>query len=190
MPPTGKPDRVPNTWNSKPAWQGHGVVFGSPYASRRNGFLKAEPVGARRTVALPVQARVVGENLEAGADDECHEKQVQEVLDPQPRRKAGGDGQRGVRNARIPQDEILHRRQLPQRLSDCHADDGEYKSDRQGPQHVEPTPANPNLWHHAFLGRQPVAQKNTVVRGSEVRLDGIVWERSGLSVSHTSRFSV
>ena len=92
---------------------------------------------------------------------------------------------RGRRDAGIPHEEILHRRQLPQRLSYGHADDGEHESERQGPQHVDPTPANPDLGHHANLGRQPVVQEDTVIRRAEARLDGIVRKRNGVSVRHT-----
>ena len=158
-------------------------------APGRNGFLKAEPLGAGRAVALPIEPRVVGEDLDAGADDERHEEQVQEVLHPQPCRKTGGDGRRGRRDAGIPHEEILHRRQLPQGLSDGHADDGEHKTEWQGPQHVYPTPANPDLGHHADLGRQPVVQENTVVRRAEVRLDGIVWERGEARLYHVGTSS-
>ena len=87
----------------------------------------------------------------------------------------------GRRDAGVPHEEILHRRQLSQRLSYRDADDGEHKTEWQGPQHVYPTPANPDLGHHANLGRQPVVQENTVVRRAEVRLDGIVCERNRLS---------
>ena len=128
---------------------------------------------------------MVGENLDTGADDERHEEKVQEMLHPQPCRETGGDGRRGRRDARIAHEEILHRRQFPQRLSDGHADDGEHKTEWQRPQHVEPTPANPDLRHHADLGRQPVVQENTVVRRAEARLDGIVRE---VSIRHTARF--
>jgi hypothetical protein len=106
------------------------------------------------------------------------------MLYPQPRRETGADGWRRRRDAGVPHEEILHRRQLPQCLSYGHADDGEHKTDWQGPQHVYPTLVNPNLGHHANLGRQPVVQENTVVGRAEVRLDGIVRERNGASARH------
>ena len=122
---------------------------------------------------------MVGENLDAGSDDERHEEKVQEMLHPQPCRETVGNGQRGRRDAGVPQEEILHRRQFPQRLSHGHADDGEHKPDRQRPQHVEPTPADPDLGHDANLGRHPIVQEHAVVRRAEACLDGIVWECAG-----------
>jgi len=85
-------------------------------------------------------------------------------------------------------EEFPDRRQFPQSLSDGHAHDGKHKTDRQDPQHIDPVPADPDLGHDASLRRQPVVQEKPVVGGSEVRLDGIVWERNGLSFSHTSHF--
>ena len=133
MPPASKPDGVPNAGDAQPARQGHRVVLGGPYPPGWNGFLKAEPLGAGRAVAFPIQPRVVGEDLDTGADDERHEEKVQEVLHPQPRRETGGDGPRGRRDAGIPHEEILYRRQLPQCLSYGHADDGKHKTESARP---------------------------------------------------------
>ena len=119
---------------------------------------------------------MIGENLDTGADDERHEEKVQEVLNPQPSRKTVGDDPRGRRDAGIPHEENLHRRQFPQCLSYSHANDGKHESKWQQPQYVYPITANPDLRHHADLGRQPVVQENTVIRRAEARLDWIVPE--------------
>jgi hypothetical protein len=71
---------------------------------------------------------MVGENLDAGPDDECHEQNIQEMLHPQPCREARGDDRRGRCYAGIAQEEILDRRQLPQRLRHGDADDQEHKA--------------------------------------------------------------
>jgi hypothetical protein len=73
-------------------------------------------------------------------------------------------------------------------LSYRDANDGEHETERQRPQHVYPTPADPDLGHHANLGRQPAIQENAVVRRAQVRLDGIVRERNVVSASHTAHF--
>ena len=108
------------------------------------------------------------------------------MLHPQPCRKAGVDDQSGWRSAGVPHEEILHRRQLAQSLSYRHARHHQHKTHRQRPQHVYPTPANPNLGHHANLGRQPVVQANTIVRRAEARLDWIVRKRDRVSARHSS----
>ena len=131
---------------------------------------------------------MIGENLDTSADDERHEEKVQEVLHPQPRWETRGDGRRGWRHAGVPHEEILHRGQLPQRLSYGHTDDDQHKTNGQAPQHVDPALANPDLGYHTDLGRQPVVQENTVVRRAEARLDGIVREWSRVSACHTAHF--
>jgi hypothetical protein len=105
-------------------------------------------------------------------------------LNPQPRRETVDDGPRGPRDAGVPHEEILHGRKLSHCLGYGDADDGEHRNARQGPQHIDPTPANPNLGHDASPGRQPVVQENTIVRRAEARLDGIVREWSGMRVRH------
>ena len=131
---------------------------------------------------------MVGEDLDTGADDERHEEKIQEMLHPQPHGKACGDRMSGRWDARVTHEKILHRRQFSQRLSDRDANDREHKTEWQRPQHVYPTPANPDLGHHANLGRQPVVQKNAVVRRAEIRLDGIMRRRNELSTLHITRF--
>ena len=61
--------------------------------------LKAEPVGARRAIAAPVEPGMVGQDLQAGPHDEQHEEHVQEVLKLQPPREPRVDRWRGLCNA-------------------------------------------------------------------------------------------
>src|SRR6476620_8816041 len=129
---------------------------------------------------------MLGENLDAGADDESHEEKVQEVLNPQPSRETVGDNPRGRWDAGIPHEEILHRRQFPQCLSCSHANYGKHESKWQQPQYVYPITANPDLRHHADLGRQPIVQENTVVCRAEARRDGIVRRWREVSIRHTA----
>ena len=137
-------------------------------------LLETKPFRAGRAVAFPVQPRVVGENLESGANDERHEKQVQEMLQPEPGGESRGDGHRGGRDARVAHEEILHRRDLPQCLRDGHADHQQYESNRQCPQHVDPALTDPDPGNHACLRRQPVIQANPVVRGAQTCLQRIM----------------
>lgn len=106
------------------------MLFGGPYAPSWNGLLEAEPLGARRAVAFPIEPRVVGKDLDTGADDECHEEEIEEMLHPQPCRKTSVDGQSGRRDARVPHKEILYRRQIPQPPSKGDACDGEHETER------------------------------------------------------------
>src|SRR6185312_10779697 len=110
---------------------------------------------------------MICEDLDAGADDERHEENVQEVLHAQPCREAGSDSRHGWRCAGISHQELLHCRQLPQGLSNSHTDNEEHKTEREGPQYVDPTLANPDLGYDANLRWQPVVQENAVVRVAE-----------------------
>ena len=106
---------------------------------------------------------MVCKNLDARADDEGHEEQVQEVLQPQPDRKSRSDGLDRLRNARISHDEILHGWQFAQGLGYSNGKDQQHERDRHGPKNVDPTLANSNSRHHACLRRQPVIQANTII---------------------------
>ena len=60
----------------------------SPDAVFRDIVLEAKPLGARGTVALPIEAGVIGKDLDAGADDEHHEEQIEKMQQSQPQREA------------------------------------------------------------------------------------------------------
>ena len=74
MPPTGEPYRVANTRDAEPFRDGHRVIFRRPDAVPRNFMLEAKPFRAGRTVPPPIQARVIGEDLDTGSDDEHQEE--------------------------------------------------------------------------------------------------------------------
>ncbi|QSR86643.1 hypothetical protein EM20IM_09205 [Candidatus Methylacidiphilum infernorum] len=45
-------------------------------------MLKTEPLCSKSAVSRPIQAGVIGEDLNAGADNEHYKKHVQKVLQP------------------------------------------------------------------------------------------------------------
>ena len=105
--------------------------------------VQIRPVGTafwKRNHSVPgVQSRfqysrgMVGENLDTGADNERHEKQVEEVQQPEPNRKSRGDGNVGGRNARVAHEKILHRWKFPQCLGNGHADHQEHENQEVTP---------------------------------------------------------
>ena len=101
MPPTGEPDGVPNARDAEPTRQGHRIVLGGPNPVLRDRVLEAEPLRAGSAVPMPIEPRMIGQDLDSGADDEHHEEHIQEVLQLQPPRKAGIDRGRGLRDTRV-----------------------------------------------------------------------------------------
>ena len=93
--------------DAEPSRQGYRVILRRPDPIRGNFVLKTEPFGARRTVPVPVQAGVVGENLDARPDYQEDEEQVEEMLPSQPGRKAVVVPGRGA-DAWIARDELLY----------------------------------------------------------------------------------
>ncbi len=102
-----------DTGDTQPPGKGDRIVLGRPYPTGRNRGLEAEPFSPGRAVALPVQPGMVGENLDTGADNERHEKQVEEVQQPEPIRKSRGDGHVGARNAGVAHEKILQCGEFP-----------------------------------------------------------------------------
>jgi hypothetical protein len=103
-------------------------------------MLKAKPFGARRAMRIPIEARMVGKNLQASADNKKQQKQIEEVLPAQPRRKAEIlNGYRVL--AWIPCDEMLDGRKLPKLLGQRNSDDQEEKTDRNKPKNAVPLAA-------------------------------------------------
>jgi hypothetical protein len=88
VPPAGKPDRVPDPGQPDLTTQADGVLLRCPERVGGNRFLDAEPVFTRGAVPRPVQPRVVAEDLDAGADDEDQQEQVEEVLHANPDRQS------------------------------------------------------------------------------------------------------
>ena len=82
-------------------------------------------------------ARVIGEDLEAGADDERHEKQVEEMLQTHPRRQCRRELRREA-GAWMAADELLNGRHRTELLR--HRDRGQqqHEADRDQPYEIEP----------------------------------------------------
>ena len=89
VPPASEPDGVPDTGQPDLAGQANRVLLRRPQRIGRYRLLNAEPVPAGGAVARPVQAWVVGEDLQARTDDEDQQEQIEEVLHPDPDRQRG-----------------------------------------------------------------------------------------------------
>ena len=90
-------------------------------------MLETKPLRAGRAVPGPIKPRMIGQDLDPGADDEHHEEHVQEVLQLQPPRKAGIDRGRGLRDTGVILDEGLHAWKLSQALRE-----GNHENERRG----------------------------------------------------------
>ena len=137
-------------------------------------MLETEPLRAGRAVPGPIKPRVIGEDLDPGADDEHHEEHVQEVLQLQPPREAGIDRGRGLRDTRVVLDECLNARKAAQALCKGDQENERRGSDRYRPQDADPAPAYADARDDALLRGQPVAHGNAVVRRAQRRRDGTV----------------
>ncbi len=142
MPPTSQADRVTQPGQPHLTGQADRILLRRPQGIIRNGPLDPKPVPARRGVPGPVQPRMIRQNLHAGADDEDHEKQVEEVLQIYPGRKPDRPRRRRRHvSPRVAPDEALHKRVTAQTLGDSDQDDQQKEADRQQPQQVEPSAA-------------------------------------------------
>jgi hypothetical protein len=103
-----------------------------------------------------------------------HEEQVEEMQQPQPAGEPGRDAKRRGRNTGIADEEFLHGRDLPQRLTHGHADHEQREDQRQGSKGIDPMPAESNLRHDTGLRRQPMVQTGPVVGGAERSLKRIM----------------
>ena len=197
MPPSRRPDRVTNARNAQPLWNGYRVAFGRPHLVRRNEHIqspdlaavpvvfghpypvpwnrmqKAEPVGIRRAIPVPIEARMVRQYLDAGPDDEEHEEHIEKVLHPQPQRVAGVNRQRGLGYARIARDELLKPGGLVQPLADRDPEDQDDEGDRYDPQDVDISLAQTDSRHLAPLRRQPGIRPDAAARLSEACFERI-----------------
>src|SRR5665213_2624440 len=104
MPPAGEPYRVANTRDAEPFRDGHGIIFRRPYPVFWNFALKAEPIATGRAVPPPVEPRMIGEDLDARADDEHHQEEIQEMQQPQPQGETRVHRLRGRGAAWVPGD--------------------------------------------------------------------------------------
>ena len=139
VPPAREPDRMPTSWQPDTVRQGERVHLRGVERIRGNRLLHPEPVLARGRVPGQVQARVVGEDRHARADDEDHEEGVEEMLPAEPGREPDGGTCREFRLSRVLSNEFLDAGELPQTLRDgdaCHEKD---EPDRDQPEQVEPS---------------------------------------------------
>ena len=94
----GHADGVPVAGQADPGGEVAGVVFRCPDAIPRHlDRREPEPLRARRAMDIPVQPRVVHEDLQAAADKQDQEHEVDVVRDAQPARKAKGPRRRSRR---------------------------------------------------------------------------------------------
>lgn len=78
MPPAGEAYRVAEAGETDVLGEADGVVFGRPQGVWGDRLLDPEPLPSRGRVPRPVEARVVGQDLQPGPDDEDHEECIQE----------------------------------------------------------------------------------------------------------------
>src|SRR5579864_4926984 len=114
MPPPSESYRMANAGNAEPLRDGHGIVFRRPYTVFRNVMLEAKPIRAGRAVPPPIKARMIRENLDARADDEHHQEEIEEMQQPQPQGEARVHRRRGRGDAGIARDEFLYAGHGPQ----------------------------------------------------------------------------
>ena len=91
------------------------------------------------------------------------EEQIQEVLPSQPPRKACVSNSGQGRGTRIARDELLHRRDSAQFVSEREASGQKEDREWDSPQDTEPSFPDANLRHDAAAGRDPMAQPDAVV---------------------------
>ena len=85
----GDADRVPVAGQADPRGKVAGVVLGGPDAVRWHlNRRQAEPLRVRCAVDIPVEARVLNQDLQAAADQQEQEKEVHIVGDAEPGREA------------------------------------------------------------------------------------------------------
>ena len=164
VPPAREADRMAKPRQADLAREADRVLLRRPERIGRHRVLDAKPVPAGRRVARPVQTRMIGQDLDAGTDDEDQQEQIEEVLQPQPDRET----RRHVRVRRldrpgVPRDEVLNRRLAAQALRDGDRDDQQQKPDRQQPEQVEPPGAT-----DAHPRRDPVHPRDRARPGRRV----------------------
>ena len=96
------------------------------------------------------------------------------MLDPKPGWETCIYVARRWRGAGVTQQKIFHGGKFPQRLSDGYCDNDEDECHGQCPQHIDPVSPDPDPRDHAGLGRQPMAQHNTIIGWTQIRCDWVV----------------
>jgi hypothetical protein len=133
---------------------------------------------------------MIGKDLHAGANDEHHQEEFQEVQQPQPAGESGRDGGRGPRHTRIAQQHASVPRRLPQRLrSDC-ANHQQDENDGPRPLDADPALADPASGHDTRMRRQPLTQSQTVVGCAQALAPAICvsGHRACRHTAHRDRF--
>ena len=88
---SGHADGVPVAGQTDPGREVAGVVLGGPHPVLGNfNRREPQPLRPRGAMDVPVQPGVVHENLQAAADQQDDEQEVDVVGDTQPDRKALG----------------------------------------------------------------------------------------------------
>src|SRR5579875_1243750 len=129
MPPTRQSNRVADAGNAEPPGERHRIVFSGPDAIGRHRMLEAKPFGAGGAITIPVEPRMVRKNLQAGANDEKHQEQIEKMLPSQPRRKARIVNRHGTLSG-IARDEMRDGGNLPQLLRHRNSDDQKSDAER------------------------------------------------------------
>lgn len=137
---------MPQPWKPDLTRQADGVLLRGPQRVGGNGLLCTEPIPTRCAVTGPVQAGVIGEDLDPRANDEGQQEQVEEVLDTNPDRNARALGRDGLRRGtRVAIDEPLHDPGAAHALRSRDCGDEHHQPDGPQPQEIEPTTAtDPN----------------------------------------------
>ena len=119
--------------------------FDVPDPVFRNLVLETKPIRAGRTVPPPIKTRMIGEDLDTGANDEHHQEEIEEMQQTQPQRETRIHRRRGRGAAGVARDECLHAGHRAQLLADRDADDpGERRPSGIGPQDIDRSATQPN----------------------------------------------
>lgn len=167
MPPARQAQRVAQARNAEPCRQRDGIVLGGPDAALRDWNLEAEPIAPGRAVAAPVQPRMVGQDLQAGAHDEQHEEHVQNMLELQPPGEARVYRRRRLRNAWMALNEGDHASKLAQALRQRDQTEQRCSADGQRLQRIDPAAPDPDAWENSMLRRHPVVETDAIIRIAE-----------------------
>src|SRR5579864_5921802 len=123
MPPPSESYRMANAGNAEPLRDGHGIVFRRPYTVFRDVMLEVKPIRAGRAVPPPIKARMIRENLDARADDEHHNEEIEEMQQPQPQGETRVHRLRRRSFTGVARDEFLHAGHRAQLLGDGDSED-------------------------------------------------------------------
>src|SRR5215467_5770366 len=98
--------------NAQPSGNRNRVVFRRPHSVHGDGKLKSKPFRSRCGITIPVQARMISQNLNSTADYQYHQRQVEEVGKAQPPRESMSIDDVDVHSARVGPNKVLPRMSL------------------------------------------------------------------------------